>query len=153
MVKFVLILSIAFSFCYADLPYIITDLLPTIDQMEHSTKDFGELAKKKLNSFMNASTEKRYDDAYDDWASLCGSFFNLQLLYYQTISLTPNVIVKGYAGSNLLEIHGLFRKCLKDKNVLDVFLKNALEADLLTPFQRFLTEKIIEGSQISNEQY
>ena len=150
MVKWVIFLASFYVFCYGDLPYIYTDLLPTVEEMELSTKNFGELAEAKLALFVNASEEKRYNEAYEAWSSLCDSFFYLQIIYYQTISLTSNMILKGYAGSNLLELHGLFRKYLRDNIILSVFEKNAFDAALLSPFQRDLTLKVLEGSQSSN---
>ena len=149
MHRLLILFCIALSFCRGELPYIM-DLLPSIDQMEESAKDFAKLATKELDCFEKASKEKRYDEAYDAWSSLCGSFFNLQLLYYQTISLTSNMIVKGYAGSNLLDLHSLFRLSLKNNNILDVFVENGLNAEFLTPFQRNLTEKVLETNQNVN---
>lgn len=151
MLKVITLLVCFFSFCRADLPYIITDLLPSADQMGEGVKVFSELAEQELDNFVLASREKRFDEAYESWSSLCGFFFDMQLLYFQTLSLTSNVILKGYVGNYLVDLHSYFRKSLKERNILEVFGDNGLEAAFLTPFQRDLTEKVLAGAQNPNE--
>ena len=151
MLKMITLLVCFLSFCNADLPYIITDLLPSADQMGEGVKVFSKLAEEELDNFVLASREKRFDEAYESWSALCGFFYNIQLLYFQTMSLTSNVILKGYAGNYLVDLHLFFRKSLKEKNILDIFVANGLEAAFLTPFQRDITEKILMGAPNPND--
>jgi endonuclease/exonuclease/phosphatase family metal-dependent hydrolase len=51
--------------------------------------------------------------------------------------------VKGYTGTLLVDIYSDFRKLIQNKKIIDTFIQNGLDAKLLTPFQRDMTEKVL----------
>ncbi len=135
-----------------ELPYVVTDFLPTPLAMEKSSLDFEEKADRSLARFLDLSSQKRYDEAYDLWQEICSDFYNLQLLYYQTAKLSSDLVLKGYASKYLLALHAGFRKKIQDKTIIDQFGLNGLDVALLSPQQRDLTQKILSKVINSNQE-
>ncbi len=146
-------LALFFAFLFSEpLPYIVTDLLPTGPKMEALFEDFAKLADQKLDRFVIASEKKLFDEAYEAWDDVCSSFYNLQFIYYQTIMFSESLVDRGYAGRHVLNAHQIFRKYLNEKKIQSVFNANGFQAALLTPFQRYLTEKIVGGAPNPDEE-
>jgi endonuclease/exonuclease/phosphatase family metal-dependent hydrolase len=138
---------------YADqLPYILTDLLPTYENLKEKNSEFIQKVSNELNFFIKASEEKRYQDAYEVWVKVCNDFFHLQLLCHQTFSLSSNIVLKGYEGTLLVDLYSDFRKQIQNKKIIDTFIQNGFNASLLTPFQRDLTEKVLLSIYNPNSQ-
>jgi endonuclease/exonuclease/phosphatase family metal-dependent hydrolase len=150
--KKILAFLFVFQTLFAALPYVAEDFVLTVDQMEEKNKEFQLLLDKNLKRFKIYSELKNYNKAYDLWSDVLDEFFYLQLLYYQTVNLTSNLILKGYAGSFVLDLHKEFRAAIQEKNIIDVFTNNALKADLLSPHQRFITKSVIERTYQPNEE-
>jgi endonuclease/exonuclease/phosphatase family metal-dependent hydrolase len=144
MIRRVLLLIVVSVSLFGQLPYVAEDFVLNVDQMEKKNKEFQDLLNKNIARFKVYSEAKNFDKAYPLWSDICDEFFYLQLLYYQTVNLSSNLILKGYAGSFVLDLHKVFRQAIVDKNVIEVFENNAFHADLLTPHQRYITKNIIE---------
>lgn len=126
-----------------ELPYIVTDILPSYEELQEKNREFFQKVPEQLNFFIKASEEKRYQEAYETWIKVCSDFYYLQLLCHQTLSLSSNIVLKGYEGTLLVDMYSEFRKQIQTKKIIDAFNQNGLDASLLTPFQRDLTEKVL----------
>ena len=135
----------------AALPYIVTDLLPSQDKVELKNQEFSVIVEKNLSDFVSLSKEKQYDAAYDAWQNACLQLFNLECLYFQTLTLSPNIVLQGLMGNNLLKIQTLFTNYIKNPAILATFIDNALNASYLTPYQRYVTKNILKGQLNPNE--
>jgi endonuclease/exonuclease/phosphatase family metal-dependent hydrolase len=151
MMKIVIFSLVSFGLWAGDVPYIVTDLLPTPTGMEKASLAFESDADKALVEFLELSSLKRYNEAYEKWYQISSAFFDLQMLYYQTAAISSDLILKGYASKYLLSLHQGFRKKIQDKKIIDQFGLNGMDSSLLTPQQRDVTEKILTKVINSNQ--
>ncbi len=150
ILKALLLTVLTCTFCNASginaIPYALTDILPSSQQIERDTKNFAVLADNQLDLFKKASAKGNYDEAYEAWSDLCIRFFSLKLLFGQIQNLSPDAVLKTTANSQFQKMLNLFRRRLQDKSILDTFTENGLAAAALTPLQREITEKILQSS-------
>jgi endonuclease/exonuclease/phosphatase family metal-dependent hydrolase len=132
-------------------PYILTDIFPSAFQIDEEKKQFFSFVDKKLEHFVDASAAQHYDEAYDAWFSVCCRFFSLKLLCEQITTLSQDAALKAAAERAFLHMQSYFSNRLKEERIIHTFQANGIAADILTPLQRDITEKILLTSVTAND--